>query len=517
MWWYNFLRWAGKKMIIAANDKEKITDKEYLERKIVNWLVSDERKLQLTGEEYYVGNHDILQKKRTVIGQDGTVTEVHNLPNNKRVDNQYAKYVDQKKNYILGKPITFDCDNAEYVEAVNRVLDKKFRKILKDLGEDCLNGGIAWLCPYYDDEGELRFKNFPAYEILPFWNDRAHTDLQMAVRLYLEEKPNATSDLDVIQKVELYTKDGIEYFTFENNRLIPDVTKEKASYLKVNGKAHNWERIPLIAFKFNAKEIPLIKRCKSLQDGVNEIISSFKDNMEEDCRNTIIVLDNYDGQDLGEFRKNLAQYGAVKVRSTDGAKGDVRTLRVEVNYANYESILAIFRTAIKHNCRGYDYSDLNKAAADPNQMNIKSILSDVDIDANDMETEFQAAFEDLLWFVNNHIGMAEEKNDVDIIFNRDGIINEVDIMQMLVACGVRIPNKILLHQVPFINDVDAAMELLEEEDEKAMDAYGGALPMGGNAAGGADAQQQPKTAEERTKRPVKNAGGTVYGNEQQRK
>ena len=507
MWWYNFLRWVGKKMIIAASNNENLSDKQYLESRIVNWLASEERQLQLTGERYYLGEHDILQKKRTVLGQNGEVEEVHNLPNNKRIDNQYAKYSDQKNNYILGKPITFKCDDEEYVKKLNKVLGKRFRKTLKDVGIDSINGGIAWLCPYFDAEGELRFQNFPSYEILPFWNDRAHTDLEMAVRLYLEEKPNARTEWDVIQKVEIYTKDGIDYYTFENNRLVPDVTKPRASYLKVNGEERNWERIPLIAFKFNGKEIPLIKRCKSLQDAVNEIISSFKDVMEEDTRNTIIVLDNYDGQNLGEFRKNLAQYGAIKVRSADGAKGDVRTLRIEVNYANYESILAIFRTAIKHNCRGYDYSDLNKAAADPNQMNIKSILSDVDIDANDTEIEYQAALEDVLWFVNKHLGVGDDK-EVEVIFNRDGIINEVDIMQMLIAAGVRIPNELLLHQVPFINDVEEAIDLLEQEEKKALDAYGGMMPEAGGL---------PKTANQRSTRPVKNAGGTVYGNEQQRK
>lgn len=507
MWWYNFLRWVGKKMIIAASNNENLSDKQYLESRIVNWLASEERQLQLTGERYYLGEHDILQKKRTVLGQNGEVEEVHNLPNNKRIDNQYAKYSDQKNNYILGKPITFKCDDEEYVKKLNKVLGKRFRKTLKDVGIDSINGGIAWLCPYFDAEGELRFQNFPSYEILPFWNDRAHTDLEMAVRLYLEEKPNARTEWDVIQKVEIYTKDGIDYYTFENNRLVPDVTKPRASYLKVNGEERNWERIPLIAFKFNGKEIPLIKRCKSLQDAVNEIISSFKDVMEEDTRNTIIVLDNYDGQNLGEFRKNLAQYGAIKVRSADGAKGDVRTLRIEVNYANYESILAIFRTAIKHNCRGYDYSDLNKAAADPNQMNIKSILSDVDIDANDTEIEYQAALEDVLWFVNKHLGVGDDK-EVEVIFNRDGIINEVDIMQMLIAAGVRIPNELLLHQVPFINNVEEALDLLKKEEKEALDAYGGMMPEAGGL---------PKTANQRSTRPVKNAGGTVYGNEQQRK
>lgn len=36
-------------------------------------------------------------------------------------------------------------------------------------------------------------------------------------------------------------------------------------------------------------------------------------------------------------------------------------------------------------------------------MNIQFMYSDLDLDANDMETEFQAAFEDILWFVNAHL------------------------------------------------------------------------------------------------------------------
>lgn len=475
----NFIGWAGKKMIIAAENNQNLTDKRYLETKIANWILSKERKEQLDGERYYQGNHDILTKERTVLGKDGKLEVIKNLPNNRKVDNQYAKMVDQKKNYLLGQPISFDCEDDTYTHALKKVFNKKFHKTLKDLGEDCLNGGIAWLCPYYDN-GELKFKKFPGYEILPFWNDTAHTDLEMAVRLYLEEKPNATSPHDVIQKVEIYTKNGIDYYTFENNRLVPDVKKAHESYLTVDKKAYNWERIPLIAFKYNAKEIPLIKKCKTLQDSINDIISTFKNNMEEDARNTILVLENYDGTDLAEFRKNLAQYGAVKVRSGDGARGDVRTLTVEVNSANYESILKIFKKALIENCKGYDFSEL-RTGGSPNQMNIKSIYSDIDLDANDMETEFQCALEEVLWFVNKHLNNSEsvEEKDVDVIFNRDGVVNETEIMQMLTNAGVRISNRTLLSQVSFIDDIDEELKQLEKEQQEQIDAYGGGLPMNG--------------------------------------
>lgn len=473
---------VGRRLMSTAL-KDNLNDKSYLESRIVHWLTSPHRMEQLTGERYYHGDHDILMKKRTIIGEDGSLQEVENLPNNRNVDNQYAKMVDQKNNYLLGQPIAFDSDNEAYVEALQKVFNRRFQKTLKDLGEDCLNHGISWLYPYINN-GELRFKRFPGYEILPFWKDVAHTELEMAVRFYLEEKPHAINEHDVIQKVEIYSENGVDYYTFENNRLVPEVNKLHENYLTVKTKeieqGYNWERIPLIPFKFNSKEIPLIKRCKNLQDAINEIISTFKNVMEEDTRNTIIVLENYDGQNLGEFRKNLALYGAVKVRSGDGARGDVRTLRVEVNATNYEAILKIFKKAIIDNCKGYDFDQLRENSRDPNQMVVKTIYADADLDANNQETEFQCALEELLWFVNKYLSMTGKgefsESEVEIIFNRDGIVNESEVMQMLVSAGVRVSNETLLSQVPFIDNIKEEVARVKREEKEMINAYGDDLP-----------------------------------------
>ena len=82
----------------------------------------------------------------------------------------------------------------------------------------------------------------------------------------------------------------------------------------------NWEKIPLIPLKYNEEEIPLLKKVKPLQDGINTMLSDFENNMQEDSRNTILVLKNYEGTNLGEFRRNLATYGAVKVRYDSNVK-----------------------------------------------------------------------------------------------------------------------------------------------------------------------------------------------------
>lgn len=81
---------------------------------------SPQRIMQIKGHLYYDNEHDILTRKRTMIGEDGKLQVVDNLPNNRVIDNQYAKLVNQKANYLLGQPFAIDCDNEQYVELLKR-------------------------------------------------------------------------------------------------------------------------------------------------------------------------------------------------------------------------------------------------------------------------------------------------------------------------------------------------------------------------------------------------------------
>lgn len=490
--WRNFLRWAGTKMIIIANNNQSLSDIEYIEKRITMWKLSPERKLQLDGERYYRGEHDVLKKRRTVIDEHGELVEVKHLPNNRIVKNKYAKCVDQKTNYLVGQPLTFDCEDEAYIEKLKKELGtKRFNKFMKDLYRMCLNTGIVWVYPYIEN-GKMKLKKFPGYEVLPFWTDTERDSVVKAVRLYLEEKPDAVTPFDVIEKVEIYSADGIDYYILENGSLKPDVTKKHAPHMVVTtgetSEERNWERVPLIPFKLNGDAIPLIARCKTIQDAYNHLISSWQDVMQEDCRNTILVLENYDGQDLAEMRKNIAQYAAIKVGVGDGARGDVHTLQIEVNAENYNVLLGIFEKAMVECCKGYDFSELKSGS--PNQMNIKSIYSDIDLDANETETEFQASFEELLWFYNRHMGETDDV-EVDVIFNRDGVVNEVEINTMLFQGGLKLSQETLVKQCPLVDDPEEELKRIKKEEEEAMDAYAGAMPMPGASGQSAAPKPQP--------------------------
>lgn len=388
--------------------------------------------------------------------------------------------VNQKTNYLLGKPFVIEGDNRQYIELLQQVFNKSFMKTLKNGGKAALNSGIAWLHPYYTDNGVFSFRLFPGYEILPFWKDSEHTILDFAVRLYPVESYEGTT-LTIIEKVEVYDLKGVHKFILDGEILVPDVSMGNGlfdipyvSIIDGEGMATgmNWEKIPLIPLKYNEQEIPLIKKVKTLQDGINIMLSDFENNMQEDARNTILILKNYDGQDLGEFRRNLATYGAVKVRCSGDTNGGVETLEITVNADNYKVILELFKKALIENAMGYDAKD-DRLSGNPNQMNIQSMYSDIDLDANDMETELQASFEEILWFVNAHLfntGQGDFAGEnINIIFNRDMLMDEGAIISNIRNSEGILSNQTLVAQHPWIKDVEDEMQKIEEEKQKALE------------------------------------------------
>lgn len=320
--------------IIRSGAQSVMTEEEFIEVETAAWLASEKRRQMMIGEAYARGEHDVLYKTRSAIGDGGKKTTVRNLPNNIIIDNQYGKLVNQKASYLLAKPFEVKTEDERFGAQLQSVFNQGFRRTLKQIGEDCLNAGVGYLYPYFADN-ELRFRRFAPEEILPFWMDDAHEELASFLRVYTLEYYEGRTKKQSI-KVQYFSKEGVRYFTFDSGKLLPDVEAEDSPYLQVGGVPMNWDRVPLIMFRANSAERPLISRVKSLQDALNTLLSTFADNLQEDARSTLLVIHNYDGQELGDFRKNLSTFGAIKVRDSETAKGGVETLSIEVNAQNYE-------------------------------------------------------------------------------------------------------------------------------------------------------------------------------------
>ncbi len=430
------------------NDSLSLSETEFFEAEINAWKTNEKRLSQITGEKYFRGEHDILKEERKAIGSDGKLKKVENLPNNRIVNNQYQRLVNQKVNYLMGREFVIESDNENFLSLLKKVLGKGFYRIMKCLMRDAINMGTGWLYVYVDESDHLKLRRIPAYEIIPYWQDSEHTLLDRAVRCYSVEGYKGKEEA-VREMVEIYSKDGITVYERENGKLIK--IEEHKYYLPES------VGIPLIAFKYNEKEIPLINRVKSLQDALNKTVSDFENCLEEDVRNTILVLQNYDGTDLGEFRHNLATFGAVKVKTVDGAAGDIKTLKIDVDGENYTRLSDMLKGAIVENAMGYDTKN-DRLGNSPNQLMIRAMFSDLDLDVSEIEAEFKFSFDRLCDVVKEymaHYGYGCFKDFAcDVVFNRDCPVNESEAIENCIKSKEILSEETIVLQHPWVKDVE---------------------------------------------------------------
>ena len=454
-----------------------ISEREFLQSEIRKFLSSNERKDMLTGRRYYEGKHDVLNKKRTTIIENGKLMELENLPNNKIVDNKVDDLVDQKVNYMLGKPLEIKTEDDRITDIFNR----KFQRTLLNVCSDSQIAGKGYLYPYIDANGDIAFKRLKPENILPFWRDDDHTQLDAFVYLYDMEVYTPLGANQTVTFVEFYTKDKVKYYTYQNQNLYINQEKDEQRYINAGNVFYDWGQVPLICFKGNHIEQPIINRVKCLQDALNEMYSILADNMMEDSRNTILVLKNYDGTDLADFRQKLAQYGAVKINTVNG-DGGVEALKIEVNTANYQFIIHALKTAIIENGRGFDAKD-DRMANNPNQMNIMSMYSDIDLDSNQIEVEFQASFETMLEFIGVYYNIlgGNALDDVEFIFNKLTPVNEGEIIDNCRNSVGIISNETIVSNHPWTKNTAEELERLKKEQAELMPDF--VIPNGGEEHG----------------------------------
>ena len=130
------------------------------------------------------------------------------------------------------------------------------------------------------------------------------------------------------------------------------------------------------------------------------------------------------------------------------------------------------RISIASDHAGFDAKE-ERMDGDPNQMNIESMYTDIDLDVNAMETEFQAGFEELKWFIDQfliHQGNKDyTEEDVNFVFNRDIFINEDAKIENCVKSSGIISNKTIISRHPWVTNVEHELQQIEEDKQAELD------------------------------------------------
>lgn len=477
---------------VSAMNLEQIISLEVSE-----WKTSKRRADMRKGESYYRNKTDILDRERTAIGASGAKEVIGNLADNKLVNGFFRKLVDQKVGYLLSKPLSIQTDNDEHQKQLADFFGKAMLRMLQNIGKEAIKKGIAWLHVYYNEAGQLSFMKIPAEEIIPLWRDAAHTDLQAVIRVYEVEVYEGTRRT-VVTKIEWWDTNGVKRYVLQAGGqygLVPDVEAgdEGAHFTVAQGESEkpaNWERVPFIAFKYNEEEQGLLELIKSLIDDYDARKSDNSNNLE-DLPNSIYVVKDYDGTNAGEFRKNISAYRVV---FTQG-EGGVDTISLEINTEAYKVHMDQNRKDIYEFGRGVD-TESDKLGNSPSGIALRFLYADLDMDCNIIETEFQASFEQLRWFIDVHIantaGQDYSDEAVDFVFNRDIIISESEVITDVKNSVGIVSDETLLANHPYVTDVQKELDRLQkqrEEEQERLNDYPGLGQGGENNAGKDDGSE----------------------------
>ena len=461
---------------------------DFLFSNLNEWQESDTRKFMLTAQAYYRNDNDIKDRKRYYIDRKGVKQEATNLANSKLSHPFMRKLTNQKVNYLLSKEFSVQCDDDKFSELLGTYLDKKFLKMIKNVGRDSVVNGVAWVQVYYDRLGNLKFKRIPAEEIIPFWADADHTILDAVLRVYtiLQYLPDGVKK--ELIKVEYHTTEGVWYYEKTDRGLKPDPDKGEGvkghfiipqETVDANGNAMvdednnpimtnvqmTWDKVPFVAFKYNADEMSLLKLIKSLIDDYDLNTSDTSNNLQ-DIPDSIKVVKNYDGTDKTEFTQNLNIFRTAFV----SGDGDVKALTTPLDVAALDSHLHRLRKDIYEAGSGVDTQEVSLGNA--SGVALKFRYADLDTDTDDMANEFTASLEELIWFIkvdllNKGLGDFLE-TEFDIIFNTDNITNESEIIASCRDSAGIISDETILANHPWVTDATKELERMKKEREEML-------------------------------------------------
>ena len=427
------------------------------EVRLRNYVRRNENKDAITvGKDYY--HNKTLIKETGVVPK--TKSNVLRNADNRIAHNFHQLLVDEKVAYMFTYPILIDVDDNEAInERVDDVLGQEFTRKMKDLGVEASNTGCAWLHYWANEKNEFKYEKVESEQIIPFYSDDLERELIEVLRTYkvVEYDDNLTAIEFIV--VEDWTKDTFDQYKFRYT-----IDGQDESQLK--GIRHNFGRVPFIPFANNSDETSDLIKYKDLVDLYDRVVSGYANDIE-DIQEVMWIVTNYDGKS-GDFLKDVKKYKTIFLEDEgDGAKGDVKTLSVEIPVEARNSLLELLKKQIYESGQGLQQDNENFGNA--SGVALKFFYRKLELKAGLLETEFRESINKLVEAILDFYHLPHKK--ISQVWSRNMIASDLETSQIATQSVGIIPEKLILQNHPWVDDVDEAERLLEEEEKSKMDMF----------------------------------------------
>ncbi len=434
------------------------------ERVIKDLIAEHDTTDMLEGQKYYMNKNKILDRKMYFI-RDGEKVEDTEKTNNKIPHNWHKLLVDQKVNYLLGKPPVIQTDDDTFTQRINDILDEDFDDILQELGKGASNKGVEYLHPYINSNGEFDYIIVPAEEVIPIYETSKQKNMIAAIRYYLvtiNGKDKIRAEWWTPKTVTYYIENDIGEFEIDDS-----VEENPQSHFDYNEKGYGWERVPFIPFKNNEEMVSDLKFYKELVDEYDKSISDMANSLEE-VQELITILKGYDGTDLSEFMQNLRYYKAIKVAEEGGVDSLEQNIPVEAKEKHLDRLeenIFLFGQGVN--------IKTNRFGNSPSGIALKFLYMLLDLKANHVERKFRKALKQFVWFVTEYINIRDNKNydykTVQFTFTKSMLVNDLETAQIAQISKGVVSDETILANHPWVEDSQEELKLVKEQRENMID------------------------------------------------
>lgn len=424
---------------------------EKIKKKIQNH--SAKKDFILKAKEYYKNNTDI-----SITGVN-TSSKVEKDPlrtaDNRIGHNFHELLVDEKVSYMFTYPVQIDIDNNPKLnDEVKDTLGDDYLRKIKNLGIEASNCGTAWLHYWIDKDNKFKYAKVDTEQIIPCYSNGLERTLESIIRYYSCYEEVETSDDDVLfTYIEYWNDKGFTRYKFRDGITGALIDSEEV--------AHTLEDVPFIEFANNEKKQSDLCKYKHLIDLYDRVMSGFANDLE-DIQQVIYILENYGGENLGEFLGDLKRYKAIKTETGDGG-GGVKTLQIEIPVEARVKMLEILKKQIYESGQGLQQD--SESYGNASGVALSFFYRELEIKAGLLETEFTSSIATLVKVILKHLNVDAYKK-IEQTYTRNMIRNDVEGSQIAQNSVGVIPTKVVLKNHPWVDDVEEAMQLLEEENKE---------------------------------------------------
>lgn len=372
-------------------------------------------------------------------------------PNNK-LANPYASYItDTLTGYFVGEPITYNSNDEVLLKDLSMIFEYNDEADENmELAKNASIYGVAYEMLYFSEEDKMiRFKPLSPKEVIPIFDKSVESNLLAVIRYY--------DDYNVVED-KTYTIVEV----INNTEVVRYQTSQGSTSLTLLEQyPHYFGMVPIAIFKNNEEERGDFEPVISLIDAY--------DTMESDSVNDFAYfVDCY-----------LALYGFT-AEAEDVQKMKENRILLMDDGTKAEWLIKNSNDTTIENMKNRLDADIHKFAKCPNlaDKEFASNASGIAIKFKTLGTENLVSIKErkfkrglqqrleLISMINSVLREGFDWRAIDIVFSRNLPTNDMDIANMVNSLRDIVSDETLLAQVPFVEDVQAEMERIDEQREK---------------------------------------------------